>query len=264
MYRTNRKQNMIGGNAKRVLAALLIGSAVLSAPTSVSAAGALPLCASAAKTVERDVKLRDAVNLALGAPLRYLPESDSTHACMFPAAALDYPDARVLIMASIPGADSISAVTSASLSAYFLRLVDGHYRLVTVRRDFADGGGQMGNVGKLTAIRYGTDEGLMVDDYSSGQGYSYSFVSLYVFGSSGIVSLGTVPTGFSNDGAMEDESKVLEITGQVAIGQPQADLVRVVYTSTLHGKTTRQTVDWQSRNGTFKAVASVVPKELTR
>jgi hypothetical protein len=221
---------------------------------------ALPFCASARDTLAKDAGLRDAVSAVFGANPAYLPQSDERRACMFPVAVLEYPDAHVLITASIP-AGEVSPVTVARLSAYFLRPVDGGFRLVTVRRDFADGGRAMGNVGPVTAIRYGNDEGMMVEGYSTGQGYDYGSVSLYLFRKEGVVALGTIPTRYGDGGAVE-EAKETDIDGKVEVGQPQPDQVRVTYSIRRAGKPGQQTVIWRSEDGKFIPVSGSVPADL--
>ncbi|WP_152601729.1 hypothetical protein [Burkholderia paludis] len=226
------------------------------------AGDARPFCASATDTLEKDAATRDAVSMIFGRNPAYVPEQGPARACIFPVATLMYPDARVLIMGSVPG--EVYPVTEARLSAYFLRSENGAFRLVTVRRDFADGGSGMGNVGKITAIRYGADEGMTIAGDGNGQGYDYGSVALFVFRSDGIASLGTIPTSYSDGGAVDDPAKETQIEGKVEIGQPQPDQVRVVYSIRRSGKVAQQAVVWKLRNGRFVAASGSVPAELRR
>lgn len=227
-----------------------------------NASDILPFCSSASDTLAKDAAMRDAVSLVFGRNPAYVSDNGSTRACIFPAAVLEYPDARVLIVGSIPG--ELYPDTAASLSAYFLRTENGAFRLVTVRRHFADAGSGMGNVGKITAIRYGGDEGMMIAGDSNGQGYDYRSVSLYLFRSGGISTLGTIPTGFSDGGAVDEPAKETYIAGKVEVGQPQPGQVRVAYSIRRNGKIVQQAVTWQSRNGKFIPASGSVPTELRR
>jgi hypothetical protein len=163
-------------------------------------------------------------------------------------------------MALVPGKPFPS--TKVRLSAYFLQPSNEGFHLVTVRRDFADGGSGMGNVGRITAIRYGTDEGMMVVGDSNDGGYNYGSVSLFLFRKNGIASLGEIPTSFSDGGAADQPSKETHIDGKVEVGQPQSDLVRVGYSIRRNGKTRQLSVVWRSQSGKFVAVSGSVPKEL--
>ncbi|WP_175926303.1 hypothetical protein [Burkholderia cepacia] len=219
-------------------------------------------CASATDTFAKDAATRDAVSMIFGRSPAYVPERGPARACIFPVTTLVYPDARVLIMGSVPG--EVYPATEAKLSAYFLRSENGVFRLVTVRRDFADGGSGMGNVGKITAIRYGADEGMTIAGDGNGQGYDYGSVALFVFRSDGIASLGTIPTSYSDGGAVDDPAKETQIAGKVEVGQPQPDQVRVVYSIRRNGKAAQQAVVWKLRNGRFVAASGSVPAELRR
>ncbi|MFL9883259.1 hypothetical protein PQR66_09500 [Paraburkholderia agricolaris] len=231
-------------------------------PERGSAREILPLCSSVLDALKREAKLREVATAVFGPNPAYVQDDDLTRACVFPVAALEYPDARVLIVGSVPGA--LYPITEARLSAFFLRPMSGTLRLVTVRRDFASSGSGMGNVGKITAIHFGDDEGIMIAADSNGQGYDQGSVAFYLFRKEGIVSLGTIPTSFSDGGAVDDPGKETHVDGNVEVGKPRADLIRVVYSIRRNGKTRQQPVIWGPKNGKFVPVSGAIPKELNR
>jgi hypothetical protein len=238
----------------------LIASATTAVLMSVAAHAKEPLPLCQAMTDVEDVNLRDAASAVFGSHPTVRSSGDSTSACVFPAAALEYSDARVLITGTLPGGE-VYPVTAARLSAFFLRPIGGHYRLVTVRRNFADGRSGMGRVGSITAIHFGDNYGMMVEGDGNGQGYDYGSIGVYVFLADGIQSLGTIPTSYNDSGAVEKE-RITEIDGKVEIGQPQSDQVRVTYSVAQGGKMSQQVTIWRSQRGQFIPISGSVPKEL--
>ncbi|WFU05745.1 hypothetical protein QA648_21485 (plasmid) [Rhizobium sp. CB3171] len=160
-----------------------------------------------------------------------------------------------------PGESSPSQ--SAHLSAYFLRDSGNQLRLVASKNNFADSNGSWGNAGEIGTAHFGPDDGMMVTGGTSQQGYSSESTDFYAFRNGGIVSLGMVPTGWSNDDAAATENEAITVTGKVETDLPQPDRVRVTYMRSAHGEDNRTGVAiWHSQNGQFVLEAGSIPEEI--
>lgn len=84
-----------------------------------------------------------------------------------------------------------------------------------------------------------------------------------MFRNGSIVPLGMVPTGWSNSGAEEDDSKAVTITGRIETGLPQPDRVRATYTRRAGGGAEQTSIAiWRSQAGKFVVEAGNVPQEI--
>ncbi|MGM4986674.1 hypothetical protein [Rhizobium sp. 11_C7_N12_5] len=206
--------------------------------------------------------MRMAETLAFGKNVRFRAEG-SSEKCVSLAALMTFTGSRVLITAIAPDPGESGLDQGSSLSAYFFRESGSTLRLVTVKRDFAESNGALGNVGDINAAHFGADDGMMVNGGISQQGYSNDLTDFYVFRNGSIVRLGMVPTGWSNSGAEEDDSKAVTIAGRIETGLPQPDRVRVTYTRSVRGDDERSSVAiWRSQAGKFVLEAGSVPEEI--
>jgi len=220
------------------------------------------LCDDVRDMLANNADMRMAETLAFGKNARFRAVG-SSEKCTSLAALMKFTGSRVLItaIATDPGESGLDQ--GSSLSAYFFRESGSSLRLVTVKRNFADSNGALGNVGDVNAAHFGPDDGMTVNGGISQQGYSNDLTDFYVFRSGSIVSLGMVPTGWSNSGAEEDNSKAVTITGRVETGLPQPDRVRVTYTRSAGGAKEQSSVAiWRSQAGKFVLEAGDVPQEI--
>ncbi|MEW6642025.1 MAG: hypothetical protein AB1586_16085 [Pseudomonadota bacterium] len=253
------------GSALSIIIASL-GSVAHAAPVQqASAQRPILLCRDVRDTLGKDAALRAAEAAALGTNTRFQEDNaqadDASDGCTSLAALLKFGDVQVLITAETdpgPGAPG----ESAHLSAYFLRTSGGALRRVAVKRKFADGIGSFGNAGDISSARFGSDDGIIVSGSTSQQGFSSGSANLYAFRHGSIVSLGTIPTGWSNGGSENDDSKVVSITGKADTGLPQPDCVRVTYTRSVGSRSSTKTSIWRSEAGKFVLEAGSVPQEI--
>ena len=218
-------------------------------------------CEDVRDTLAKSADMHEVKAIAFGNKARFRA-ADSSEGCTSLAALLKFAGSRVLITATTDQGESAHG-QSAHLSAYFFRDSGATPRLVTVKRNFADGNGSWGNAGDITAARFGSDDGMMVSGGMSQQGYSSHSMDFYAFRNGGIMSLGTVPVGWENGGAETDDSKVVTITGRVETGLPQPDRVRVTYTrSAASGDDQSSVAIWHSQAGKFVLEAGSLPQEL--
>lgn len=203
----------------------------------------------------------EAVTAAFGKDLHF-QVSGSSYGCTGIAALLSFAGAKVLITATTDTGE-ISASLKAHLSAYFLRDFGGQLRLVASKDNFAVSRLPWGNVGEITTAHFEPDDGMMITADVSQQGYSNEQTDFYAFRNGGIVSLGMVPIGWSNDGAAATENEVVNITAKIETDLQRPDSVRVTYTESAHGKDDETTVAiWHSQAGKFMLEAGSVPKEI--
>jgi hypothetical protein len=220
------------------------------------------LCEDVRDMLANNTDMRMAETLAFGKNARFGP-SGSSEKCISLAALMTFTGSRVLITAIAPDLGESRPDQGSSLSAYFFRESGNALRLVTVKRDFAESVGALGNVGDINAAHFGPDDGMMVNGGISQQGYSNDLTDFYVFRNGSIVSLGMVPTGSSNSGAEEDHSKAVTVTSRVETGLPQPDRVRVTYTRSAGGSDEQSSVSiWRSQAGKFVLEAGSVPEEI--
>lgn len=219
------------------------------------------LCADDKDTVTDNYDMRQAVTAAFGKELRF-QAADSSRGCTELAGLLKFADAKVLMTATTDAGES-SPSQSAHLSAYFFRGSSDRLQLVASKENFGESNGSWGNVGEISAAHFGPDDGMMATGESSQQGYSNESADFYAFRNGGIVSLGMVPTGWSNDGAAASENEAVTVTGKVETDLQRPDSVRVVYTRSAHGEDDRTSVAiWHSQAGKFVLEAGSVPKEV--
>jgi hypothetical protein len=219
------------------------------------------LCDDVRDTLAKNADMRVAETLAFGKNARFRA-SDSSEECTSVAALMKFTGSQVLITATTDPAES-GFDQGAHLSAYFFRQSGAALRLVTVKRDFADGNRSWGNAGDVDAAHFGADDGMMVNGGVSQQGYSNDSTDFYAFRNGGIVSLGMVPTGWSDSGAEDDDSKAVTITGRVETGLTPPDRVRVTYTRSAGGGDKGSSVAiWRSQAGKFVLEAGNVPEEI--
>ncbi|NTJ65867.1 hypothetical protein G6M50_16380 [Agrobacterium rhizogenes] len=221
-----------------------------------------PLCEDVRDMLANNTDMRMAETLAFGKNARFRAEG-SSEKCVSLAALMTFTGSRVLITAIPPDPGESGLDQGSSLSAYFFRESGSALRLVTVKRDFAESNGALGNVGDINAAHFGADDGMMVNGGISQQGYSNDLTDFYVFRNGSIVSLGMIPTGWSNSGAEEDDSKAVTVTSRVETGLPQPDRVRVTYTRSAGGGDEQSSVAiWRSQAGKFVLEAGTVPEEI--
>lgn len=220
------------------------------------------LCDDAHEMLSNNDEMRTAETLALGKDIQFRPDT-SDEKCTSLAALLKFNGSQVLITAVVSDPGESGLDQGSSLSAYFFRQTGSALRLVTVKRDFTESNGVLGKSGDINAAHFGTDDGMTVNGGISLQGYSTDLTNSYVFRNGGIVSLGMVPTGWSNGGAEEDESKAVTITGRVETGLSKPDRVRVIYTRSV-GSGAEQTsaTIWRSQAGKFALEAGTIPTEI--
>jgi len=257
-----RPPALLGGMIRSVCFVLPVMIAVQSPAAHAAPAdkAALMLCGDVRDALGKDADLREAAAAAFGKNVRFQAD-DATEGCVSLPALLKFDEARVLITAETDPEPQAPG-QSAHLSAYFLRNVGGALRLVTVKRHFADGIGSWGKSGDITPARFGADDGMMVSGATSTQGYSHHTANFYAFRNGGIVSLGTIPTGWSNGGAETDDSKEVSITAKVDTGLPQPDRVRVTYTTSAGRRSGDTIAIWRSEAGNFVLEAGSVPKDI--
>lgn len=220
------------------------------------------LCFAAMEPLDGDRKLAAAVRDAIGDDFAY-GTRDRVTGCVYPLQLLSFEGVDVLVTAgNVPG--ELSHGEGSNLSAYFLRREGGTSRLVTVKRDFAVVGGGYGRPGGLVEARFEGDDALLVKSSGSGQGYTYDWIEIFAFRNGGIVQIGRINTGFRDDGAQTDESKITVIEGSADIAEPEPDNVRVTYTVTRGGKTSTQTAIWRHSGGKFVVASGDVPSEIER
>jgi hypothetical protein len=223
------------------------------------------LCTSVRTDAAKDAILNAAVAVAFGAARRNQTDgaakSDSAPPCESIAALLHFSNADVLVTSHTPGG-LMGPADMALLSAYFLRKDSGGLRLVTVKREFAAGTSGWGNPGTVTAARFGADDGMVVSGGFTAQGYTTSTASFYRFHDGGIVSLGTIPIGWSNGGAETDASKAIYVDAKIDTNPPQPDHVRIVYTRKAASESQTDETSWRSERGKFINESGNLPTEI--
>jgi hypothetical protein len=224
------------------------------------------LCASVRASAAKDGALDAAIAVAFGADRRFQSDeaakSDAAPPCEVIAALLHFSGADLLVTSHTPGG-LMGHADMALLSAYFLRKENGGLRLVTVKREFAGGASGWGDAGTVTAAHFGADDGLVVSGGFTEQGYTTSTASFYRFHDGGIVSLGTIPIGWSNGGAEADASKAIYVDAKIDTDPPQPDHVQIVYTRKAAGGSQTAETSWRSEHGKFTLESGTLPKEIT-
>ncbi len=221
------------------------------------------LCANVRGDAAKDPALDAAIGVAFGPDRRFqsAAASDEAPPCDSIAALLHFSGADVLVTAHTKGGLT-AHVDTAQLSAYFLRKENGGFRLVTVKRDFTEGASGWGNAGTVAAAHFGADDGMMVSGGYTEQGYTTSTASFYRFDAGGIVSLGTIPTGWSNGGAEADASKAIFVDAKIDTNATPGR-VRIIYTRRAAGANQTDETVWRSDHGAFVHESGTLPKEIT-
>ncbi|MGN6579848.1 MAG: hypothetical protein ACTHJ1_07655 [Bordetella sp.] len=251
---------------KAFIAALLASIWVFCLPSAFAAEGnsTIPLCASVKRQMgSLDVEM--AILTVFGPNAKYLSttESDADDAppCQTLAALLRYDGAEVLVTSHTDGGFQPRGADS-YLSAYILRYEGGAFRFVGIDRNFGTGEMSGGGTGNITAVRLGSDDGMMVKGGSSGQGFGEEHSSFYTFVNGGIASLGYIPTEWDNSGTTDDPRKIISINGKFDLKRLQNDRVPVTYTRKADGRIQIFKAIWHSVHGKFVLESGSAPKEI--
>lgn len=239
--------------------ALLASALALSAFSGAQAQSLRNLCAAAAKPVQADFKLSEAVRAVFGPPTF----SATAGECIYPLQVLRYASADVLLtQGNVPG-DACHGC-SAHLSAYVLRRAGGGLKLAARFIDFADAG-TFGGAGDVTPLTIGGDDGLVIEGGGTFQGYSFTNLDFYVFKAGRVVHLTAAPAitiSANNGGAMTDHRQVIDVTGSWSIPAAPGTELAVDYKIKAHGRSRVEHLVWTLTGSQLVLTHGRVPAEV--
>ena len=239
--------------------ALLASALALAACPGAQAQSLRNLCAAAAKPVQADYKLSEAVRAVFGPP----SFSSTANECIYPLRVLRYASADVLLtQGNVPG-DACHGC-SAHLSAYVLRRAGGGLKPAARFIDFAEAG-TFGSAGDVTPLTIGGDDGLVVEGGGTFHGYTSNNLDFYVFKAGRVVHLTAAPAitiSASNGGAMTDDRKAIDVTGSWSIPATPGNALAVDYKIKARGRSRVEHLVWTLTGSRLVLTHGRVPAEV--
>jgi hypothetical protein len=176
--------------------------------------GALPLCQGASKATASDPLLREAVKAAFP-KVAERKGKKTPEPCIYPYQATLYESAVVLLtLGQIPGEACHGC--SAKVSAVFLKKNASALTPVTRHGDFTETG-TFGSPSAVTPVRFGHDDGVVIEGGGTFQGITFSAIETFVFRDGQAKSLGPetgIPLIFTDCGAKADGEPCTNISAE--------------------------------------------------
>jgi hypothetical protein len=193
-----------------VAAGLLMGL-----PAARAQDGSLPLCQGSSTVLAADPLLRSAVKAAYPKSPERRGKKPTSEPCIYPYQAILYESAVVLLtLGQIPGEACHGC--SAKISAVFLRRNAAALTPVGRHDEFVEVG-TFGSPSAITPIRFGADDGVVIEGGGTFQGVTFSLLEAYVFRDGQAKSLGPengIPLVFTDCGAKADDGPCTNIGAQ--------------------------------------------------
>lgn len=159
--------------------ALLTGAHVASAME--AGERSMQLCADASETMLSDPLLRNAMKAAYpNVPERRADQKPAgAEGCVYPYQAILYENAAVLLTLGQKPGDACHGCP-AKISAVFLKREKDRLTPVARHRDFAESG-TWGDLNGITPVRWGSDDGIVIEGAGTFQGETSSLVQAFIF-----------------------------------------------------------------------------------
>ena len=239
--------------------AMLAAAMALAAYQGADAQNLRNFCAAAAKPVQADYRLPEAVRAAFGSV-----HFDSTaEECIFPLKVLHYASADVLLtQGNVPGEACHGC--SAHLSAYVLRRAAGELKLAKRLIDFAEVG-TFGSAGDITPLTIGGDDGMVIEGGGTFQGYTFVNLDFYAFKAGQVVHLVAEPAitiEANNGGAITDERQAIDVAGSWSIPAVPGTELAVDYKIKARGRSRIEHLVWTLYNSRLVLTHGRMPPEV--
>ena len=263
LHGDQRGSLMLSGAEIHMRAALLAIAVVIWSAWCAQAQSLRTFCAAAAKPVQSDSRLSDAVRAVFG-PVSFGSKAEE---CIYPLKVLRYASADVLLtQGNVPG-DACHGC-SAYLSAYVLRRAGGDLKPVARFVDFAEVG-TFGAAGDVSPVTIGGDDGLAIEGGGAFQGYSFTNLDLYVFRSGHVVHLeASPPIAISADdsGARTDGEQPTSVVGSWSVPSAPGNIVEVEvdYKIRAQGRSRVEHLAWTIVGSRLILTRGRLPTEVTK
>jgi hypothetical protein len=165
----------------------------------------LPLCPGSSQVMADDPLLRDAFKAAYPKIAERKGKKAASKPCVYPYQAILYESAVVLLtLGQIPGEACHGC--GAKISAVFLKKNGSSLTPAGRHDEFAETG-TFGSPSAVTPVRFGADDGVVIQGGGTFQGITSTSIEPFVFQEGRVKSLGPqegIATGFTNCGAKVD------------------------------------------------------------
>ncbi|HZH50308.1 MAG TPA: hypothetical protein VEZ16_00355 [Microvirga sp.] len=184
-----------------ILAGILFGLA-----SALADGVSLPLCPGSSKVAAADPLLRSALKAAYPRAVERKGRARTSEPCLYPYQAILYETSVVLItLGQIPGEGCHGC--GAKVSATFLRKEGAALTPVGRHADFAEVG-TFAAPSAITPVRFGADDGVVIEGGGTFQGVSFSVIEPFVFRTGRARPIGPengIPLAYEDCGAKVDE-----------------------------------------------------------
>lgn len=218
------------------------------------------LCAAAEKEVGADTGLAAEVATVFGK----VSFSSAANDCVYPLKTLRYASADVLLVQTgAPGEGCHEC--QALLSAYVIQRVGGGLKTVARFREFAQLGTH-GAIDDVWPIEIAGDDAMAIESGGTSQGYTTSYLDLFVFRAGGLVNLEPSPQiviDTDDQDVSEDASKAIVVLGSWFFDPADKAALVVDYKIRAKGATRVERVVWRLQGGKLVLTRGRVPPEVT-
>ncbi|MGO4572972.1 hypothetical protein [Microvirga sp. 2TAF3] len=217
----------------------------------------LQLCPGSFESMATDSLLRDAMKAAypnISERKKNLKIAEPEQ-CIYPYQAIPYADAVVLLTLGQTPGDACHGCP-AKVSADFLKRDKERLIPITRQNDFAKSG-TWGDLTSVTSVRWGTEDGIVIEGGGTFQGESSSTIQAFTFREERALAIspeGGILLSQSNCDGAETGAPCTDITGTWKVDQ--AGRLRITYRGKRDGRTRVNTKVVYERQGDILALTS--------